>query len=282
MDWLDWLNESITYVEKHLTQELDVKAVAQVAGCSTYHYQRMFSYISGMTFGEYVRRRKMSLAGTDLQSGEKVVDVAIKYGYASPTAFNRVFKSIHGMTPQEAKKAGATLTSYPMLTFAIKIQGVEAMEYQLIEKEAFTVVGFGLKLDKDMEKSQQRIPNFWNEVAMSGGLEKLVPLIEGEVPGILGLSMMTADSQEEWEYVIGVVSEQASELAHYHIPAAKWAVFTGQGKMPEAIQELQQRIFTEWLPTSGFEYAELPDIEVYLDNNPEQAQFQVWLPVRNK
>lgn len=107
--------------------------------------------------------------------------------------------------------------------------------------------------------------------------------MDQETPGVLGVSLMTSEVQDAWEYVIGVVSEEATEkFAQYEISAAKWAVFSGTGPMPGAIQELQQQVFQEWLPTSGFEYDELPDIELYLDANPENAQFQVWLPVRPK
>ncbi|EOH75402.1 MULTISPECIES: AraC family transcriptional regulator [Enterococcus] len=283
MEWLDHLNTSIAYVEENLTGKIELERAAQLAQCSSYHYQRMFSYIADVTLGEYIRRRKMSLAGVDLQRGEKVVDVAGKYGYDSPTSFNRVFKSIHGMTPKEAKQSGAKLTSYPMLTFKLTVKGVQAMEYQLIDKDAFQVTGFGLKLAQDMEAAQKRIPEFWNEVSSSGQLEQLIPHMDQNNPGVMGISLMTSEVQDAWEYVIGVASNDTTEeFAQYEIPAAKWAVFSGTGPMPGAIQELQQQVFTEWLPTSGFEYAELPDIELYLNMEPENAQFQVWLPVRAK
>lgn len=283
MEWLDHFNSSIAYVEENLAGAIDLDKAAQLAHCSSYHYQRMFSYIANVTLGEYIRRRRMSLAGVDLQRGDKVIDVAAKYGYDSPTSFNRVFKSVHGITPKEAKQAGAKLTSYPMLTFKLTVKGVQAMEYQLIDKEAFYVTGLSLKLEQDMDVAQTRIPQFWNEVSASGELQKLIPMMDQNNPGVMGVSMMTSEVQDNWEYVIGVVSDETAEgFVHYEMPAAKWAVFSGSGPMPGAIQELQQQVFTEWLPTSGFEYAELSDIELYLDANPENAQFQVWLPVRPK
>lgn len=283
MEWLDHFNKSIAYVEENLAGAIDLDKAAQLAQCSSYHYQRMFSYIAGVTLGEYIRRRRMSLAGVDLQRGEKVIDVAAKYEYDSPTSFNRVFKGVHGITPKEAKQAGAKLTSYPMLTFQITVKGVHAMEYQLIDKEAFHVTGLGLKIEQNMEVAQKRIPEFWNEVAASGELQKLLPIMDQSNPGVLGVSLMTSEIQDTWEYVIGVVSEEQAEgFEQYEIPAAKWAIFSGTGPMPGAIQDLQTQVFQEWLPTSGFEYDELPDIELYLDANPENAQFQVWLPVRTK
>ncbi|MDT2604466.1 AraC family transcriptional regulator [Enterococcus dongliensis] len=283
MEWLDYFNKSIAYVEDNLVGEIEVAKVAQLAHCSSYHYQRIFSYIAGVTLGEYIRRRKMSLASVDLQQGAKVIDVALKYGYDSPTSFNRVFKSIQGLTPKEAKQSGAKLTSYPMLTFQLTVKGVQAMEYQIIDKALFFITGVSLKLGEDMEAAQKQIPQFWNEVSTSGELQELLPLMDQNNPGVLGASMITPEVQDEWEYVIGVVSEQETkEFSRYEIPAAKWAVFSGMGPIPGAIQELQQQIFTEWLPTSGFEYAELPDIELYLDADPQNAQFQIWLPIRAK
>ncbi|GCF95559.1 AraC family transcriptional regulator [Enterococcus florum] len=283
MEWIDQFNDSLAYIEANLTGEISVEEAARLACCSTYHYQRMFAYIASATMGEYIRRRKMSLAGVDLQQGMKVIDVAGKYGYDSPTSFNRVFKSVHGVTPQEAKKSGTTLTSYPMLTFTLTVKGVEAMEYRLEDKAAFKVTGVSIPLDQDMETSQKKIPQFWNDTAQSGKVQQLVPLMDPNTPGVMGVSMMTREIQEEWEYVIGVAAEQVPEGFHqFEVPEAKWAIFSGTGPMPHAIQDMQQAIFTEWLPTSGFEYAEKPDIEVYLNMDPAAASFEIWLPVRTK
>lgn len=279
MDWLVHLNESLDYIESTLTETINLEKAAEIAQCSVYHYQRMFSYIAGASLGEYIRRRKMSLAGVDLQRSEKVINVALKYGYQSPTAFSKAFKTIHGITPQEAK-AGGKLISYPKMTFSITVKGVAAMEYQITEKEAFKVVGVGVKLDKDMEKAQQRIPEFWQETASSGKLAALFPLLD-KIPAVLGVSMMTAAEADDWEYVIGVASDERLEgFEIFEIPAGKWAVFKGTGEMPGSIQALQKQIFTEWLPTSGYEYAELPDLEVYYNQDPEQAEFEIWFPVK--
>lgn len=104
MDWIERLNKSIHYIEDHLTDEIDIGQLARIAYCSTYHYQRMFTYMAGITLSEYIRRRKMSLAAVDLQSGkERVIDIAEKYGYQSPTAFNRAFQSFHGIAPSSVK-----------------------------------------------------------------------------------------------------------------------------------------------------------------------------------
>lgn len=100
MDWVERLNEAVRYIEENLTGEIEYEKLGQIACCSAYHFQRMFAYIAGMPLSVYIRRRKMSLAAVDLQGGgAKIIDVAAKYGYASPTAFNRAFQSVHGVNP---------------------------------------------------------------------------------------------------------------------------------------------------------------------------------------
>lgn len=283
MEWLEQLNKSVDYIEQHLTDEVDLGEAAKIAYCSVYHFQRMFSYLAGVPLAEYIRRRRATLAGFDLQQGEKVLDVSMKYGYESPTAFTRAFKNIHQITPREAKKPGASLTVYPPLRFSITVKGVTSMNYQLLEKESFRVVGYSVNMGHDMEISRKIIPEFWNKVSTNGQLNHLFPLMGQKIPGVLGISMESVEGKE-WIYMIAVASDAPLEdgMIEYEIPSAKWAIFPDEGPMPQAIQELQTRIFTEWLPISGYEYANLPDIEVYLNANPENAQFEVWFPVHEK
>ena len=136
MEWIKQLNDTINYIEEHLTDEIDYGKLAQIACCSTFHYQRMFTYMAGIPLSEYIRRRKMSLAAVDLQSGEKVLDIALKYGYSSPTSFNRAFQGVHGVTPSAAKEAGVSLKAYSPISFKITIKGVEEMNYRIEVKEA--------------------------------------------------------------------------------------------------------------------------------------------------
>ena len=130
MDWIERLNKAINYLEEHIREDIDLEQTAKIACCSTYHFQRMFTYMAGIPLSEYIRRRRMSLAAADLQrSDAKIVDIALKYGYTSPTAFNRAFQSVHKITPSAAKKAGTSIKSYPPISFKIMIKGVEEMNY---------------------------------------------------------------------------------------------------------------------------------------------------------
>ena len=119
MDWIERLNEAIRYIEENLTGEIEYEKLGQIACCSAYHFQRMFAYIAGIPLAEYIRKRKMSLAAVDLQGSDaKIVDVAAKYGYASPTAFNRAFQSVHGVNPSSVKSEGIAIKSFPPITIS--------------------------------------------------------------------------------------------------------------------------------------------------------------------
>ena len=128
MEWMHQLNQAIAYIEDHLTEEIDYRQLGKIACCSAYHFQRMFTYMAGVPLSEYIRRRKMSLAAVDIQgSGEKIVDIALKYGYHSPTAFNRAFQSIHGAAPSAVRNEGASIKSFPPLHFKLIVKGAEEM-----------------------------------------------------------------------------------------------------------------------------------------------------------
>ena len=281
MEWIERLNEAIAYIEEHLTEEIDYERLGKIACCSSYHFQRMFTYMAGVPLSEYIRRRKMSLAAVDLQStGIKIIDVAGKYGYNSPTAFNRAFQSVHGIAPSAVKNEGVSVKSFPPVSFKIIVKGVEEMNYRIETKAAFRIVGVSVPLEKDIEKNFAVIPRKWQETAVNGTLQKLTGLMDTQPMGVLGVS--TCNDTEPWRYYIAVASSQTDrDLEEYTVPAATWAVFPGAGTN-QSIQELERRIVTEWLPTSGYEYGNAPDVEVYLNPDPQNAQYEVWIPVVRK
>ena len=286
MEWLERLNCAVNYVEEPLTEEIRYDEAARIACCSTFHFQRMFSYLAGIPLSEYIRRRRMTAAAFELQQSDvKVIELALRFGYESPTAFNRAFQSVHGVPPAAAKETGVTLNTYPRISFHISMKGGAKMDYHIEKKEAFRIVGLKIPLDKDIEKNFQSVPVFWQEVAQSGRIPRLCSLTSGGPDAVLGVSACMGE--EAWEYYISVASDlpipgDFPDLCEYTVPACTWAVFPGKGTMPNSIQELEKRIVTEWLPASGYEYANAPDIEVYLNADPQNAKFEVWLPIIKK
>lgn len=281
MNWIENLNQAVNYMEEHLLEEMDYAKLGEIAGCSAYHYQRMFAYMAGVSLSEYVRRRRMSLAAVDLQNGEKILDVALKYGYQSPTAFNRAFQSVHGVAPSALKRTGVSVKSYSPLKFVMTVKGVEEMNYRIEKKESFRIVGVSMPLHKEIEKNFMEVPQMWGKVAADGTLSRIAALMNTDMKGVLGVS--ACNDAEQWRYYIAVASTAEAEapLEEYEIPAAAWAVFSGEGT-GTSMQELERRIVTEWLPDSGYEYGNAPDIEVYLNPDPANAVYEVWIPVVKK
>jgi len=285
MEWLQRLNQAIHYIEDNLTGEIEPDRMARIACCSAFHFQRMFSYLAGIPLSEYIRRRKMSHAAADLQSGNySVLQAALRYGYDSPTAFNRAFQSVHGIAPSAAKLTGVMLKSFPPISFQIQIKGEAEMDYRIERKDAFRIVGVREHYNMCAEEAFANVPLFWQRTAQSGQIPKLLGLMDPSVPGILGVS--TCMNGKDFDYYIAVASDKEVQdgMEDYIVPACTWAVFPCVGPMPEAIQNLQKRIVTEWLPSSGYEYASAPDIELYFEGDQRSHDYrcEVWLPVVKK
>lgn len=280
MEWIERLNKSINYIEEHITEEISYDELAQIACCSTYHFQRMFTYIAGVSLSEYIRRRKMSLAAVDLQgSNEKIIDISLKYGYFSPTAFNRAFQSIHGVAPSALKNEGVSIKSFPPITFKFTVKGVEELNYRIETKPAFRIVGKSYPLNKEIEQNFLEVPQMWQNAVMDGTIKKIIALMNSQPQGVLGVS--ACNDNEKWKYYIAVSStaDIDTSLEEYIVPGCMWAIFPGGGT-GKSIQELEKRIVTEWLPTSGYEFTEGPDIEVYFNPDPNNAQYEVWIPIK--
>lgn len=282
MEWIERLNSAINYMEEHMENKIDIEEAAKIACCSTYHFQRMFTYMANCSLSEYIRRRRMSLAAVDLQAGGyKVIDVAQKYGYDSPTAFNRAFKSVHGIAPSQAREEGNILKAFSPIRFQITIKGDSEMNYRIEKKEDFRIIGLSGHLEKEIEKNFEVVPKMWEKAVSSGALQQLAMCMDTDIKGLLGVSSCLED--QEWKYYIAVASTMPvpEGLEEYIVPASTWAIFEGEGTN-QSIQELERRIVTEWLPTSGYEYGNAPDIELYINPDPQNAKFEVWIPVVKK
>lgn len=282
MEWIERFNAALNYIEENLKGEISYEEAAKIACCSRFHFQRMFSYMVGIPLGEYIRRRRMTIAAADLRSPKKIVDIALEYGYDSPTAFNRAFQSIHGIAPSKAREEGISLKAYPPISFQITVKGEAEMDYRIEEHQEFNIVGISSPMSKNIEENFAVVPQMWEKASKEGILPRLLPLMTGEPKGVLGVSC--CNEQEQWQYFIAVAGETNGDpdLSTYTIPACTWAIFPGEEAMPQGIQELERRIVTQWLPTSGYEYANAPDIEVYISPDPANPKYEVWLPIVKK
>lgn len=282
MDLIERLNAAVKYIEDNLTGEIDYDKASKIACCSLYYFQRIFSYMAGITLSEYVRRRKMSLAAVDIQNGEKILDTALKYGYSSPTSFNKAFQSVHGIAPSAAKLLSTSIKAYSPISFKLTIKGAEEMNYRVEKKDSFRVVGKSIPMFKEIEKNMSFIPGFWDKSVSDGTIEKLCTMMNGKINGMLGISDCASSDSMKYFIAVNSSSDVPAGMEEYTVAERTWAVFSGEGECPQAIQNLEKRIITDWLPSSGYEYDNGPDIELYFGPDPKKARFEVWIPVVKK
>mgnify|MGYP001157707397 FL=1 len=280
MEWIDRFNQAIDYIEEHLITEINYEELAKITNCSRYHFQKIFLYMTSISLNEYIRKRRMSLAAVDLQDLKmRIVDIAFKYGYESPTAFNRAFQSIHGIAPSTLRKEGIELVAFPPLHFSFSIQGLEELHFRIENKQSFQIIGKSFPLNKELSENFLKIPKHWNQALADGTLKQLMEINNCMPTGLLGVSIHYHD---DWRYFIAVSSTLSHpQFEEYTIDKAMWAVFSGQGSN-KTLQDLERRVITEWLPTSGYEYADIPDIEVYIKADPQDAIYEYWLPIIKK
>jgi AraC family transcriptional regulator len=285
MDWLQRMNEAVSYIEENLDQEIDYDRLAKITCCSVFHFGRIFTFAADMTLGEYIRQRRLSRAALDLIStSDKVIDIAFKYGYNSPTAFTRAFINMHGVTPSAARENGVMLKSFPRIAFQMSIKGGKEMNYKIEEKPQMRFVGKKEAVSCIGGQNFLRIPQLWQEISTGGTYDKLIALSNGNPTGVLGIC---ANSRgDDFDYFIASSSdaEVPKGMEELVIPAGLWVVFQCVGPMPKAIQEVWKRIHTEWFPTSGYEHTGGAELEWYSDGDSDADDYlsEIWIPIVKK
>jgi len=191
MEWSERMNAAIDYIEANLAGEIDFTRAAEKACCSTFHFQRIFFAINGLTPIDYARRRRLTLAATEITSGNtKIIDVAMKYGYESPTAFTRAFQNLHGVTPTAAREPGVTLTAFPRISFHIQLIGGNDMDYTITEKKGFDIALTKREFSTAGGQNFVLIPQFWQEFMKSPDYAAMTALTVGKAGAVTGGSML--------------------------------------------------------------------------------------------
>ncbi|WP_167957024.1 AraC family transcriptional regulator [Anaerosporobacter faecicola] len=276
MDTLENMRQAINYIEDNLDGQIEYSKIAQIALCSQYHFQRMFSFLTGVPLSEYIRRRRLTLAAFDLQnSNEKIIDIALKYGYNSPDSFTRAFMSVHGILPSKIREKGISLKAYPRITFSLSLKGVVEMNYRIEKKESFTVVGITQRFSQT--NLGESVGKMWSETPA-----ETITQISALGDGLVGVySGMYEDNTTD--YYIGSITEKdcPETMCTLEIPAHTWAIFEIVGPLPTAMADVWGRIFSEWFPTSGYEHAEAPEVEWYSQGDLGAADYksEIWIPV---
>lgn len=290
MDWITGVQRAIDYIEENLTEKLDYDEIAKMAYSSNYHFQRVFGILCGRTLGEYIRERRLTLAGSELASSKgKVIDVAMKYGYDSPESFGRAFTRFHGITPSQAKSRGNHLKSFSKLTVKLVLEGGTTMNYKIEEKPAFKVIEKVKSFSTIGEVNMKEIPQYWKACHNDGTIQTLCEFCEGTELDHLVLGICyddNNDSKKEFLYSIGSGfngKPVPDGFSVNEIKANTWAIFTCKGAMPDAIQKMWHQIYTEFFPTSDYISKNEVDFEVYPDGNMDSPDYEceIWIAVVN-
>lgn len=266
MDSLKNMNAAMQYIEDNLTHEIDFKEVAKIAYCSEYHFKRMFSFLAGISLSEYIRCRRLTLAAFELKnSGAKVIDVAIKYGYNSPDSFSRAFQNLHGITPSEARSSSHSLKAYSPMTFQLSIQGGHEMNYRIEEKDSFQIIGITKRVPIVFNGVNEEIASMWKSLNPET-IQTLKSLSNMEPTGIISASTNFSEGRMEekgeLDHYIGVATTKdcPEQFKQLEVAASTWAIFEAVGPFPETLQNVWGRIYSEWFPSSNYELAEGPEI----------------------
>lgn len=281
MDWLDRFNAAVDYIENNLDGKIEYSSVAQAAYCSEFHFSRMFSSLLGISLSEYIRRRRLTKAAFDIQtSNDKIIDIALKYGYDSSDAFTRAFKKLHNVTPNLVRENSVQLKAYPRISFQITIKGDVELEYR-IDRIDTEVRFVGKRQSVKTSRAFKEIPALWRMSNKDGFKQALIDMswvnpkckLESLV-GICGKEAAITD--EVFDYFMGVRydSEVPSDMEEIRIPPSTYAVFPN-------VVDAWKRLYSEWLPTSGYELANQPCIEHFLGPG-HKIKHELWVPIIEK
>lgn len=290
MDWITGISKAIDYIEEHITEPTDYTRAAKEACSSPFNFQRVFALLCGYTLGDYVRMRRLTLAGEELLSTDaKVIDVALKYGYDSPESFSRAFTRFHGVSPSAVRK-GAAIRSFSRICVKLILTGGSIMEYRIEKKQAAKIICRRREFTKlGDDYTNREIPEFWNECGRDGSIQKLCGYIKdsAQFKGLLGVCFSTEMTDSGFPYGIGAEYDGESDPQDFEIveiPAYTYAVFTVRGKMPDAFRETYRKICTEFFPQSGYEYGNGVEIETYPSADVQNPDYscEIWIAVKPK
>lgn len=283
---LERLNQAMDHIEDRLDQRIEVSDLARIATTSEYHFRRLFSALAGMPLSEYIRRRRLTVAGAEVLSGEgTLLDVAVRYGYTSSEAFARAFRAWHGTGPGEARRTGAALESQPRLSFRLTVEGSNSMRYRVVEKDAFRLAGRKARVPLVHEGMNPAIGDFIRGLGRET-VERIGSLSDQEPEGIVSVSDKLDETRAEgteldyWHAVVTGTADVPGDMDVLPVEAGTWAVFESSGPFPHTLQYLWRDVFTQWFPSNPYRSRPGPEmLRTRLSQDGTHADAELWIPV---
>ncbi len=285
MRWTECISDAISFIEENITEEITIEDIAKKVHISSFYFQKGFAMLCDFTVGDYIRYRRLALAGSEVAATDnKIIDIALKYGYDSPDSFTKAFVRFHGCTPSAVRKDGASIKSFAPLSIKFILEGGYSMDYKIVEKDEFTVVG--LKRMFKYENAMQDVPKLWDEFHQMSVGKAICPMY--------GINADESMQGNEFEYLIADNYNPAMDIPDGFvtkvIPKFTWAVFSCKGAMPQVMQDVNKKIYSEWLPNcKDYEIAAGYCIEMYEDPakyeygvQDENYYSELWIPVKKK
>ena len=297
MDWITGMQKAIDYIEANLTEEIDYEKVAAESFSSSYHFQRVFSILCGYTLGEYIRLRRLSLAGAELANGkEKVIDIALKYGYDSPDSFAKAFQKFHGITPSQARADGSKLKSFSRLSIKISLEGGSIMNYRIVEKDEIILTGYkrhftgvpGERMEQEKEMYITTRPLQYILQGLSGNFAETIDIITNIDDDGYDFYIASQLNEYNLNHLDVVLGKDFSDYyENITIPKCTYAVFeTEKCQFPTVVSpDLRRKIASEWLPNSEYQLSQAPEFVVthwYRDERRKQRYRELWIPIKKK
>ena len=297
MEWIESLKITLDMIESSLDGETDTAKIASAVFMSPFYLQKGFAIITGYTMGEYIRNRRLYEAARDLvSSDDRVIDIAMRYGYETHESFTKAFTRFHGASPSAVRRGNGKMRSFPPIKLKIEICGGDKMDFVVSPMWGMKLIGF--EREFTYENGYDEIPKFWDEICekycnhtIYAGLAPSCPEEQAIIDNCIGEYGVCIDDLGggRFRYLIAgryTGGEVPDSMKLVELPQGDWAKFKARGPLPESLQSLNTKVFKEWLPGNpDYEIAGCYNIEWYScdgDKDSDDYESGIWVPVRRK
>lgn len=296
MEWMSAIQKAITYMEEHLLEEINYENVAESVHISSYEFHRAFSFLAGMTANNYIRNRRLSLAGMEvIETDNKITNIALKYGYDTSESFTKAFTRFHGVAPKIARETNAKLVLFNPIVIKIIMEGGISMDYRIVQtkKQEFIALVRDFSNEIINDEENHDIPDFWGECQDKDLVTSIRNLRPEGKRDLYGLCTPTVQGKDTFAYGIGVIVDQDTTAFNeeemtgkgytiWDVESGTYAVFDCMGEDGDCISETWSKFYKEFLPQTGYEADDATDYEIYFEKGREGLFCELWIPVKKK